>query len=572
MSRSREVIAERFAIEQLAGFGGVAQVYRARDRMSGNLVALKVMHDASRLELGRFAREAQVLATLSHPGIVRYIDSGLTAEGEPYLAVAWLSGEPLTARLQRTQLALAEILALGRRVASALSALHRHGVVHRDITPNNLFLLASAIDKVTLIDFGMACRPLVDPRLTVTGTMLGTPGYIAPEQVDNVANLDGRADIFSLGCVLYRCLSGRPPFRGPDALRTLLNGTADQLPRLRELRPSIPRGLDDLVARMLARSPTDRPRNADVVTAELLAVEDSEASPRSDHSGPHRVVSAIRATERRLTCLVLARLPAPAERPRAVAEREAREAQDRALREVVERHRGKLEILANGSLLAILSNADAATDLASRAARCAVSLRRLLGNASVVVVSGREVPGPGLPDGELLDRAVALLETTEDCPVVRIDELTSALSEARLRRKTLHDSLVNLEEKISSPAAGRIPNWTAAVLKGMTEVRDAFAQHVIVTEKPGGLYDEILERAPRLAGNVRRLREEHPEIVTATDELIGELEEVEIGSEGWPLDRARDDLQRFIGSVIRHRQRGADLVWEAYNVDIGGLE
>jgi hypothetical protein len=152
------------------------------------------------------------------------------------------------------------------------------------------------------------------------------------------------------------------------------------------------------------------------------------------------------------------------------------------------------------------------------------------------------------------------------------EELTSALSEARLRRKTLHDSLVHLEEKISSPAAGRIPGWTAAVLKGMTEVRDAFGQHVIVTEKPDGLYDEILERAPRLAGNVRRLREEHPEIVTATDELIGKLEQVEIGSDDWPLDRARDDLQRFIGSVIRHRQRGADLVWEAYNVDIGGLE
>jgi hypothetical protein len=432
ISRSRKVIAERFAIEQLAGFGGVAQVYRARDRMSGEFVALKVMHDASRLEVGRFAREAQVLATLSHPGIVRYIDSGITAEGEPYLAVAWLSGETLTARLQRTQLVLAEILALGRRVASALSAIHRHGVVHRDITPNNLFLLGSAIDRVTLIDFGMAGRPLVDPRLTVTGTMQGTPGYIAPEQVDNVANLDGRADIFSLGCVLYRCLSGQPPFRGPDALRTLLNGTADQLPRLRELRPSIPRGLDDLVARMLARSPADRPPSADAVTAELLAVEDSEVSPRSDHSGLHSVVSEIMATERRLMCLVLARLPAPAERPLPVAEREAREAQDRALREVVERHRGKLEILANGSLLAILSNADAATDLASRAVRCAVSLRGLLANASVVVVSGREVPGPGLPDGELLDRAVALLETTEDRPVVRIDELTSALLDHRL--------------------------------------------------------------------------------------------------------------------------------------------
>src|SRR4249920_2171603 len=152
------------------------------------------------------------------------------------------------------------------------------------------------------------------------------------------------------------------------------------------------------------------------------------------------------------------------------------------------------------------------------------------------------------------------------------EELSAALSEARLRRKTLHDALVHLEKAISSPAASRIPDWTTAVLKEMTETKDAFEQHVIVTEKPDGLYDEILERAPRLAGNVRRLREEHPEILTATGQLIDRLEQVEIGGGDWPLDKARDDLQRFIGSVIRHRQRGADLVWEAYNVDIGGIE
>jgi hypothetical protein len=152
------------------------------------------------------------------------------------------------------------------------------------------------------------------------------------------------------------------------------------------------------------------------------------------------------------------------------------------------------------------------------------------------------------------------------------EELSQALDEARLRRKTLHDSIVHLEEAISSPAAGRIPAWTASVLKEMTGVRDAFSQHVIVTEKPDGLYDEILERAPRLEANVRRLREEHPEIVKGIEETITRLEHVDIGLEAWPLEKARDDLQRFIGSVIRHRQRGADLVWEAYNVDIGGVE
>jgi hypothetical protein len=149
---------------------------------------------------------------------------------------------------------------------------------------------------------------------------------------------------------------------------------------------------------------------------------------------------------------------------------------------------------------------------------------------------------------------------------------TPALDAARQRRKTLHDTLVHLEEAISSPAAGRIPDWTAAVLKETVEVREAFEQHIVVTERPDGLYDEILERAPRLAGNVRRLREEHPEIRDAVNRMVTRLEQTEIGDAGWPVAEARDDLQRFIGSVIRHRQKGADLVWEAYNVDIGGID
>ncbi len=136
------------------------------------------------------------------------------------------------------------------------------------------------------------------------------------------------------------------------------------------------------------------------------------------------------------------------------------------------------------------------------------------------------------------------------------DALTPALSEARQRRATLHDALVHLEIAISSPATARIPEWTDLVSKEMVGVRDAFEQHVLVTEKPGGLYEEIIMRAPRLDGTVRRLKDEHPEI----------------GSPSWPLDDARDDLQRLIGTVIRHRQKGADLVWEAYNVDIGGTE
>jgi hypothetical protein len=106
----------------------------------------------------------------------------------------------------------------------------------------------------------------------------------------------------------------------------------------------------------------------------------------------------------------------------------------------------------------------------------------------------------------------------------------------------------------------------------MVGVRDAFEQHVFVTERPGGLYEEIKDRAPRLVGTVDRLHQEHPAITASIATLLARLEAGEVDTEAWPLDKTRDDLQRLIGSVVRHRQRGADLVWEAYNVDIGGTE
>ena len=158
-------------------------------------------------------------------------------------------------------------------------------------------------------------------------------------------------------------------------------------------------------------------------------------------------------------------------------------------------------------------------------------------------------------------------------PMPRGDrEPTPTLQEAARRRKTLHEALVALEFATSSPAAGRIPDWTRSVVKEVTAIRDAWDQHVEHTEKPGGLYEEIVGISPRLSGTVDRLRAEHPDITDAVGEMLARLEQVEIGGLPWPLDDARDDLQRFIGRVIRHRQKGADLVWEAYNLDIGGPE
>ena len=152
------------------------------------------------------------------------------------------------------------------------------------------------------------------------------------------------------------------------------------------------------------------------------------------------------------------------------------------------------------------------------------------------------------------------------------DKITPALDEARRRRATLHDQLVHLELAISSPATGREHEWASQVEKEMVGLRDAFDQHVLVTEKPEGLYEEIMQRAPRLAGKIKRLHEEHPTIAASIVATLERLESGDPGSDAWPIDVCRDDLQRLLGQIVRHRQHGADLVWEAYNVDIGGPE
>jgi hypothetical protein len=148
-------------------------------------------------------------------------------------------------------------------------------------------------------------------------------------------------------------------------------------------------------------------------------------------------------------------------------------------------------------------------------------------------------------------------------------DLTPTLEEARKRRVDLHNALVEVEEAISAPAPGRVPEWAANVAAHILHLRTSFDDHIRGTEEPSGLYDDILERAPHLAGKVKRLRDEHPMIqLSIAKELqrtSGDLPEAEEA-----IDELRDDVQRLLGKIIHHRQHGADLMWEAYNLDIGG--
>ena len=149
--------------------------------------------------------------------------------------------------------------------------------------------------------------------------------------------------------------------------------------------------------------------------------------------------------------------------------------------------------------------------------------------------------------------------------------LPPALEAARRRRADLRRALLDVEKAISGPAAGRLEQWTAEVVAKLGQLRRAIEEHVDVTEGPGGLYEDIMARAPRLAGRIQRLQGEHPAMHDGAYALANRLRSTPIG-DAWPLEQARDDVQRLLGSIVKHRQHGADLVWEAYSLDIGGLE
>jgi len=308
-----ELIADRFAIERRAGAGGMGVVFRAVDRWSGVLVALKFAAVEDDQLRARAIAEAEALAALDHPAIVRHVAHGLTPDGRPFLAMEWLEGEDLAARLQRAPLTAREAALLGSRVAGALAAAHARGVVHRDIKPSNLFLPGGDVARVKLVDFGIARAAQPGPRLTATGMLLGTPGYMAPEQATGEREIGPPADLFALGAVVFECLAGQPAFPGPNAIAVLARVLLDEPRRLDAVRLDLPLALIDLVAHLLAKSPADRPLAAAAAAAlaALLPVLDCAAA-----SQPAPLAEALTAAEQHLLCVLLAR---PAQEPPSAA-------------------------------------------------------------------------------------------------------------------------------------------------------------------------------------------------------------------------------------------------------------
>ena len=283
----------RYEITGHLGAGGMGVVYRARDAQLGRDVAVKVLNDRaasqpSRIE--RFSREAQAVARLSHPNILAIHDFG-THEGIAYAVTELLQGQTLADRLHKGQIPVNKGLEICRAVAEGLAAAHGEGVVHRDIKPSNIFITSTG--QVKILDFGIArlreqpaeeSSPVNEaPTESMTGAsrMVGTVGYMSPEQIEG-GKVDGRSDIFGLGCVMFEVLTGKRAFRGKTSTDTMLAILGKDPEPIRALSPEVPLAVDLIVQRCLEKQPGERFESARDVAFALQALGDARNTGSDD--------------------------------------------------------------------------------------------------------------------------------------------------------------------------------------------------------------------------------------------------------------------------------------------------
>ncbi len=327
-----ETISGRWVIDGLADTGGMGSVYRATDSMTGERVALKVLHRGERRMLERFQIEIAALVSLvgpdgaptdtAHEGIVRYVDHGMIDDKTPFLVMEWIEGESLAQRLIDRGVSMREMFALAARMADVLVFLHARGVVHRDLKPSNVMLPRSSVAAAKLVDFGIA-RIQSARMLTASGVRIGTLEYMAPEQVRSSRRVDGRADVFALGVILFECATGRRPHDADDEVSILAKIVLEDAPRARSVRPEVPQALDDFLARLLERDPERRP-TSEALRKELVVLETALAGvnlapiPCAAHSDAMES-TVMSAPPGRLSPPVVSIAPRPVPASRAVA-------------------------------------------------------------------------------------------------------------------------------------------------------------------------------------------------------------------------------------------------------------
>ncbi len=277
-----DLIADRYELEELVGTGGMSSVFRAHDRQLDRRVAIKILHEHYAQDpeyLERFRREARAVARLSHPNIVTVIDRGDDG-GRQYIVFEYVDGENLKELVVRSgRLPVRQALELALAIADGLSFAHQHGLVHRDVKPQNILLNSEGEVKVT--DFGIARSLHVDHGVTQTGTVLGTGEYLSPEQASG-KQVSPATDVYSLGVVLWELLAGDVPFTGDNFVAVALRHVNEPPPHLRQRRTDVSPRLDAAVQRALAKDPASRFPSMAAFAKELracLAEPEGTASP-----------------------------------------------------------------------------------------------------------------------------------------------------------------------------------------------------------------------------------------------------------------------------------------------------
>ncbi len=558
------VVSDRFEIQRLIGTGGMGEVYKARDRLTGGPVAVKILHHTFPLQrdIERFQREAQLLAELSHPRVVRYVAHGITPTNRPYLAMEWLDGEDLAERLARGALDVPETVALGRRVAEALGALHERGIVHRDIKPSNIFLPDGDIQQVKLVDLGIARMAGAGAAFsggpTRTGVMIGTPGYMAPEQARGEKDIDARADVFSLGCVLFECLVGRPTFVGDNVAALLAKILLEDAPRASTLKKDIPPLVDAMLARMLSKHAQSRPADGTSLARELgkLTGETLSSEPPRPRSETGDLRGLTRG-ERRLVSVVMASandhlLDADAARAPTMHGATVEATYD--VSTVVAPFSAEYECLADGSLVVTVTGKGSATDQAAHAARCALALRRHIPNARMALATGLASVEESLVVGEVIDRAARLLDhepssrAERQALPVRLDPTTAGLLDLRFDVGGDSAGLVlrGPRELVSSartllgrptPCVGRERELSSLVALFQECVSEPLARAVLVTAPPGVGKSRV---AHELVRRLRDLRPNGLEVWIAHGDAM---------SEGSPFAMLAQGIRRAAGCL-----------------------
>jgi tetratricopeptide (TPR) repeat protein len=302
--RLQDALKERYVLQRELGRGGMGTVFLAEDRKHHRQVAIKVLNPELAAAVGpeRFLREVMLTAQLDHPHILSLLDSG-EADGFLYYVMPYVEGESLRDRLNREkQLSIEEAVRIAREVADALGHAHSRGIIHRDVKPENIMLAGG---HARVVDFGVAraITAVSAASITIAGTVLGTPSYMSPEQAAGQQDLDGRSDLYSLGCVLYEMLTGEVPHLGATPRATLAKRLSEPPPRVSVLRDSVPAGIEEVLDQALARIPADRIATARAFSDRLASQEPGpagissyRATPRSDKvrpSGRLRVTIAV---------------------------------------------------------------------------------------------------------------------------------------------------------------------------------------------------------------------------------------------------------------------------------------